>query len=155
MKRVFAVAAAFLAGAVVAALAVRLSGPASREPDVIVRGVTEMNMRDLAGDTVNLATRLSPRGATWLMFFGLDQCYSCVARGLADLTLLRKRGEHCLAVAVHPNLDEVKGWLTHESFRPIFVISRAAFLNHVECRSLPVILRMENGRVTSCAYPTP
>ena len=154
MKRVFAVAAAFLAGAVVAVLAVRLADPAFRA-DASLRKATEISVRDLKGETVNLADRLSPRGATWLMFFGLNQCYSCVARGLDDLTLLRKKGEHCLAVAVHGNLDGVNGWLAHESFRPVFVLSRESFLCHVACRSLPVILRLEKGKVTSCRYPAP
>lgn len=155
MKRVCALIAAFLIGAIASVLAMRLSGPASRQPGVTVRSIAEMNIRNLEGETLNLGTRLPPRGVSWLMFFGLDQCYSCVARGLADLTLRRGEGDHCLAVAIHSRPRDVRGWAAHESFRPIFVTSRATFLNHVECRSLPVILRLEKGRVTFCRYPAP
>jgi len=155
MKRGFSVIAAFLVGAIMTALVVRLVNTAAREPGVTIRAIGEVGMRSLEGQRINLSDRLAPRGASWLMFFGLNHCYSCVARGLADLVLRQKRGQHCLAVAIHSRLKDVQGWVAHESFRPIFVISREAFLGHVECRSLPVILRLEKGRVTHCEYPSP
>lgn len=153
MKRLYKVVAAFLAGALVTVLVVRLGGHADSDPGVVIQNAREMILSDLDGNPVCFPDLVSSGGETCCLFFGLNQCYSCIFRGLEDLKLLQQQEKNCFAVAVHDSIGDVRGWLTHESFQPVYVMSWDAFLRHVTCRSLPVIVRLKKSRVTHCKYP--
>ncbi|MBN1196091.1 MAG: hypothetical protein JXA62_01640 [Candidatus Aminicenantes bacterium] len=155
MKRLYKVVAAFLAGALVTVLVVRLGGHAYSDLGVAIQNAREMILSDLDGNRFCFLDLVSSGSETCCLFFGLNQCYSCIFRGMEDLKLLQQQEKNCFAVAVHDNTKDVRGWLTHESFHPVFVMSRHAFLRHVSCRLLPVIVHMEKSRVTHCAYPAP
>ncbi len=153
MKRLYKVVVAFLAGALVTVLVVRLGGNGDGDPGMAIQNAHELVLSDLDGGRVFFQDLVLSRGETCCLFFGLNQCYSCIFRGMEDLKLLQKQEKNCFAVAVHDNIQDVRGWLTHESFHPVYVMSRDAFLRHATCRSLPVIVRMEKSRVTHCEYP--
>ncbi|HDP95933.1 MAG TPA: hypothetical protein ENN40_11325 [Candidatus Aminicenantes bacterium] len=155
MKRLYKVVAAFLAGALVTVLVVRLGGHAASDPGMAFQNAREMILSDLDGNRLCFLDLVSSGGETCCLFFRLNQCYSCIFRGMEDLKLLQQQEKNCFAVAVHDSIEDVRGWLTHESFHPVYVMSRAAFLRHVTCRSLPVIVRLEKSRVIHCEYPVP
>lgn len=153
MKRLYKVLAAFLAGALVTVLVVRLGGHAYTDAGMTIQNASELVLSNLEGSRIFFQDLVSSRGETCYLFFRLNQCYSCIFRGMEDLKLLQQQNKNCFAVAVHDNIKDVRGWLTHESFHPVYVMSRDAFLRHVTCRSLPVIVRMAKSRVTHCEYP--
>ena len=155
MKRLYNVVVAFLVGALVTALVVRLAGNVDGDPGVAIHNAREMVLSDLDGNQVFFQDLVSPKGETYCLFFGLNQCYSCIFRGLEDLKRLQQQEKNCFAVAVHDSIEDVRGWLTHESFHPVYVLCRDAFLRHVTSRGMPVIVHLEDGRIRHSRFPAP
>ena len=130
----------FLLLAIAAVLVTRVMNHPAREKGFAIPCMNQIELRTLEDRPASFSRLLNGGNPSAFLVFGLHDCYSCVAKGLVDLTDLRKSGYHCFAIAVHDRISDLKGWVRHESFSPFYMLGKADFHAHVTCHAMPVLV---------------
>lgn len=92
---------------------------------------------------------------TYLLLFELDNCYSCIFKGMNELNRLRRAGEHCIAIAVHDYIPDVVGFSQVQDFSPFFVLKKIDFYRHIHVSYMPVFFILFKGKVINSRFITP
>ena len=117
-----------------------------------IKSIDEINVSDLNGNKIKLASFLEKDNLTYLLIFQLSDCYSCIYIGLNDLKDLQRAGKQCLGIVVHDYLEEVNGWSTHQDFSPFLMLKRLDFFEYVKSAHTPVFVKIVKGKIDSYRY---
>ena len=139
-SRMYLMAVLGLLLAIAAALVIRFLNPGELETAFTIPHLDRIELRTLEDRPAFLSRLLKGPEPSAFLVFGLHDCYSCVAKGLMDLTDLRKSGYHCFAVAVHDRIADLRGWIRHENFSPFYMMGKADFHSRVTCHAMPVLV---------------
>jgi hypothetical protein len=117
-----------------------------------IKNPDQINITDLNGNSLKLVDYMGKDNVSYLLIFQLNDCFSCVLRGMNDLKELQQAGRQCLGLAVHDYPQEVSGWSAHQDFSPFLMMKRLDFFEHVQCAHTPVFVKMVNGKIESYRY---
>jgi hypothetical protein len=120
-----------------------------------IKNFDQIHLVDFSGKEVNFSDILYKHKSLYFLIFGLNACYPCVSEGLMDLEDLKDSGNFCIAIAVHDNINELKGWARHEDFSPFYMLSKNIFYKSIKCQLLPVIVRIDNKVIKNYRFITP
>jgi hypothetical protein len=112
-----------------------------------IKNMDEINVIDLSGNRSKLANFLEKDDITYLLIFQLNDCYSCIYRGMKDLKDLQQAGKQCLGLVVHDYTEEVSGWSTQQDFSPFLVLKRLDFFEYVKSAHTPVFVKIVKGKI--------
>ncbi len=124
------------------------------KPDLII-DFKKMDLLDLNKNTIVLSDLLNKEETSYCMIFDLNDCFSCINKGIADLKALQEAGHNAIAIAVHQQVDELNGWSKHHDFSPFFMIRRPDFYQHIEVQTTPVIIKIEKNEIKNFRYILP
>lgn len=114
-----------------------------------------LEVTDLNGNPLNVASLMSETGDTYLLVFDLKDCPSCIFRGKDEIKHLREAGKHGFVIMVHDSIEEVSGWASANDVSPIFMMKRVDFYDHVHTSRTPVVVKMRKDNVESFRFITP
>jgi len=116
--------------------------------------IEKTNLIDLNGKVIKLSQLLSDN-VNYCYIFDLNDCPSCIFKGLNDLTELKKSGDSTMAVVIHNRIDEVSGWSSNYNYSPFYMIKRNKFYAYIHVQSTPVIIKIKNGKIINYRYIFP
>lgn len=148
----FSIGAGILALAIILVVVFKFLVTPKPKETFDIQDIEQIKVTDFNGDEINLTLFLEKSEVTYMLIFQLNDCYSCVYRGLTDLKALQKEGKQCLALVVHDNMEDVQGWSAHEDFSPFLMLKRTDFLEYVNCPHTPVFLKIAKGKIKSYRY---
>ncbi|NIM11174.1 MAG: hypothetical protein GTO45_04220 [Candidatus Aminicenantes bacterium] len=120
--------------------------------------ISEIEKVQVTGiDSSNIGFRslVGTNESVYCMIFEQTNCDSCIYHGIEDLKSLQKEGKSCFALLVHDYLDEFKGYAGTFNFSPFYMLKKKDFYEYFSAEHLPVIVKINNGRVKSFRYITP
>ena len=117
-----------------------------------LNNLDEINVIDLNGNHLKLVDYLGKDEVSYLLIFQLNDCFSCIYRGMNDLKELQQAGKQCLGLAVHDYPEEVSGWSAQQDFSPFLMLKRLDFFEHVRCAHTPVFVKIVKGKIASYRY---
>lgn len=120
-----------------------------------IKNYDQIHLVDFSGKEVNLSDILCKHKSLYFLIFGLNSCYSCVSEGLIDLKDLSKSGNFCIAIAVHDNINELKGWAKYEDFSPFYMLSKENFYKSIKCQLLPAVVKIDDKVIKNHRFITP
>jgi len=103
---------------------------------------------------INLVDLMENRDDFFVVIFGFEDCYSCISRGLSDLSALKKAGKNCAALVVYDYLDDIKGWSEKQEFSPIFMIKKSVYFENIKTPHLPVFIHFRKGEIEKYQFIT-
>jgi hypothetical protein len=107
---------------------------------------------DIEGKETKFSTMVSTSESTYCFLFNMEDCYSCIVKGIQDLESLKNSGKRAIAVMVHDYPDELKGWSGNFKFTPLYSIKRAEVYEHIIVPKLPVMLEIKDNEIESIRY---
>jgi len=120
-----------------------------------VNKTEQLTVVDLDGNEIKFSDILSKDESSYCLLFSLKDCYSCIFRGLEDLTNLRRAGKNCFGLVIDDNYKDVDIWAANYEFTPFLVLKRVDFYEHIKSVVTPVLVKFENGNVDSFKYIMP
>ncbi len=117
--------------------------------------IEKTNLVDLNGNKIKLSQMLSNDKVTYCLIFDMNDCPSCILKGLNDLSELKKTGLKSMAIVVHNRIDEVSGWSSNYDYSPFYMLNRNKFYEYIHVQSTPVIIKIRNGKVENYRYIFP
>ena len=129
--------------------------PTNPSPGPIsIKEMDKIKISDLNGNEMPLNALLN-KGLTYCLIFDLGGCYSCIYRGVEDLKKLKANGQYCMAILVHDRIDEALGWSATQDFTPFYVLKKADFYQYINTPMIPVILKINMGKVDGYTFIKP
>ncbi len=129
--------------------------PAKPVDSFHVKNIEQLTVMDLDGNEITFSDIPPKDDSSYFLLFSLKDCYSCIYRGLEELTALKKAGKNCFGLVIDDNYKEVDIWAANYEFSPILVLKRVNFYEHIKSAVTPVLVKFENGNVESFKYITP
>lgn len=120
--------------------------------------ISEIEKVQVAGidrSAIGFRSLLGTKESVYCMIFEQTNCDSCIYNGIGDLKALQKEGKSCFALVVHDYLDEFKGYAGTFNFSPFYMLKKKDFYEYFSAEHLPVIVKINNGKVKSFRYITP
>jgi len=125
------------------------------EPGIVrVEDVDHIRLRDTSENTLKLNPLLNGELDNYILLFEMDNCGSCITKGLNELEFFREKGKNCLAIMIHDRPVELAGWADNYEFHPIYFISRSGFYEYFNCQQLPVLFAISGDQVRIIRYFT-
>lgn len=115
----------------------------------------QVDLLDMEENRIRFSSLCKSDLPVFFLMFQINDCYSCIHRGLTDLNSLQSEGMNCFAVVINDSFQDLSGWLSHEAFSPFYMVRRNVFIEHFKSSYLPVLVKMADGRVVSYRYITP
>ena len=128
-------------------------GPSRRE-SFEIKNMDHLSVTDLMGNKVKFQDSWKKGETVYCLLFDLNDCFSCIYRGLEDLKYLKNKGKKCLGIVINDYVEEVKGWAAQYECSPVFLLKRIDFFNHIKCVKTPVFFILEKGNVENFRYIT-
>jgi hypothetical protein len=123
--------------------------------DFGIAEIQQLKLADLNGNNLNFFYLLSENNETYCLFFELNNCYSCIYKGIEDLKKLKVSGCQTMGIAIHDYINDVEGWSANHEYTPFFVLKKTDFYKHFSCSLLPVLVKFHKGEVNSYRFVTP
>ena len=123
--------------------------------DVAIKKIETLTVIDTSGTEIKFSRLLGKGESTYLFLFEMDDCYSCIYKGMRDLVQLKKDGKNTAALVIHELIDEVDGWSAKQDYAPFFMIKKTTFYDHISISITPVIMKIADGKVESFRYIKP
>ncbi len=91
----------------------------------------------------------------YILLFKLNDCYTCVAKGLADIQNLSRSGSNYICIIVHDSPDDIKGFA--ETFPEIIFhqITTKGQYENIRCPYFPVIAKLNNKKIVNYRFIIP
>jgi len=83
----------------------------------------------------------------FVLIIDMNDCYTCIHKGIEDLKRLQKSGKECFVIVIHDYLDEVKGWSETIDFKPFYAIEKVDYYEHIHSKITPVLIHFKKGRI--------
>ena len=120
-----------------------------------LKNIERLRIVDLDGNEITFTDIPPKNDSSYCLLFNLTDCYSCIYRGLEELTALKKAGKNCFGLVIDDNYKDVDVWAAHYEFSPFLVLKRVDFYEHIKSVVTPVMVKFENGHVDSYKYIMP
>jgi len=117
--------------------------------------IEKVRVVGIDGSNIGFGSLSGTKETVYCMIFELTNCGSCLYQGIEDLKSLKKEGKSCFALVVHDFFDEFKGFSGTHNFSPFYMLKKKDFYEYFSAEYLPVIVKINNGKVESFRYITP
>lgn len=114
-----------------------------------------ITVTDINNKTLHLNNIIKEEKSTYVLIFEFSNCYACIIKGLDDLKYMQKAGNNCLGIVISEIPSELKGWAKSQEFSEMYMMNRRVFYESIHTKSLPVIIKMEYGKIKSYRYIFP
>jgi hypothetical protein len=141
--------------AIMVLIVVKFIAPKNVNADVRIKDHEKITVMDLDGNQISLVDLFDKADTTYFFIFEMNDCFSCISKGLEDLKSLKKAGKPCMGIVVHHMVDEVKGWSANYDFSPFFVIKKPDFYEYIKTPVTPVMVEFKNGKVENYRFFRP
>lgn len=121
-------------------------------PPFSIEEIDKITITDLNGKEFKLGFFFLKDEYSYLLVADLNDCYSCIYRGIGELKTLKKAGRYCMVLVVHDSIEEVKGWSAQFEFSPFMVLNRIDFYENMKISSTPVLVKIRNGKIKNVLY---
>lgn len=118
--------------------------------DIAAVSVTSMNR-----EPIRLSEMAGDSREAYMLFFKLNDCYSCIAKGIEDIQNLSAAGLNAVSIVIHDSLDDIQGFAGTFPKTVFFQLTTASQYMHVRSLIFPVIAKVKNNKVVSYRYVTP
>ena len=98
--------------------------------------INQIKIYNINGDKIQLSDIIPKDGITYCFVFDMNDCNTCILKGIDDLIELKKSGLDCFALAIHHRIDEVSGWSSNYDFTPFFMINKKVFMRTLKYSQL-------------------
>jgi len=124
-----------------------------REP-LRFAALQDTTVTDMDGQALPFAELANGSDDVYFLFLELENCESCLYKGLNDIQALAEAGESAAAVVVNDWQQEVAGWSKHYAF-PIYRLSKSDFYQSFRTDYLPMLTTFRHGEVDGARPITP
>lgn len=114
----------------------------------------EIKITNMEGGSEDLIDLAAEKSETYILIMRLNDCYSCVAKGIEDIKSLYSSGYGYVVIAAHDSLDEVRGFAGIFSDVKFYQLSVADLYQSIRSPMLPVMAKVKNGRVVGHRFIT-
>jgi len=111
-------------------------------------------VHDMSDYDSRLADVLAGVPSAYFLFLELDNCPTCLYKGMRDIEALVDAGEPAFVVVVDDWQSEVEGWSEHYPRVPFFRMAKDVFYSQMQAGHLPVLLKLEGTEITSHRFIT-
>lgn len=115
----------------------------------------EITLMSVKKEVVTLSKLMEKSGTLYFIIFNIDGCYSCIVRGLNDLSALQGEGKYCIAIVIHNDIDEIKGWAEKQDFSPFYMMKKSVFYDYIKTPHVPLFVHLKNGLIKNFQFITP
>ncbi|MBC7361466.1 MAG: hypothetical protein H5U06_04185 [Candidatus Aminicenantes bacterium] len=116
--------------------------------------VAKITISRLDGTQIKLVDMVKNKDEAYILLFRLNDCYSCITKGLSDLQNLSKSGYECIAIVIHDCLPDVKGFAEMFSGISFHQLTIKEQYEYIHSPYFPVILSLKNKRVVNYRFIT-
>jgi len=143
---------AVLAIALVVVIALRFGSSAPSSIDI--GNPAEIVVHDMGDNDSRLADMLARAPESYILLLELDNCPTCLYRGMRDIEALVKAGQSAYVIVVDDWQSEVEGWSKHYDEVPVFRMAKDVFYSQMQAGHLPVLLKLEGSEIISHRFIT-
>ena len=111
--------------------------------------IEKIKITNMEGESVDLIDLVAENSETYILIMRLNDCYSCIAKGIEDIKSLHLSGHGYVVIAAHDSLDEVRGLTGIFSDVRFYQLSVAEQYQFIHSPMLPVLVKIKNGRVVA------
>jgi|YelNatPaOPRAMG01_1025707.scaffolds.fasta_scaffold09448_8 hypothetical protein len=117
--------------------------------------VNKIKISSLDGNQIKLIDILRNKKDTYILLFKLNDCYTCIAKGIADIQNLSKSGSDYICIVIHDSLNDIKNFA--ETFPEInfHQITTKEQYENIHSLYFPVIANFKNKRLINYRFITP
>jgi hypothetical protein len=127
----------------------------SSAPDPVAIGdPAEITVHDMGDKDAQLADILAGTPESYILLLELDNCPTCLYKGMRDIEALVKAGQSAYVVVVDDWQSEVQGWSKHYPDVPVFRMAKDVFYGELRASHLPVLLKLANTELVSHRFIT-
>ncbi len=120
----------------------------------VIEDLNDVEISDFSGKKFNLISLLNKNEETYFLMLEVDNCGSCISKGLSELKSLQKVGKTCIPIVIHDRVNEISGWASNYDFSSFFCISKKTYYEYFKFTYLPVIFSIKNKTVKIIRYIT-
>jgi len=91
-----------------------------------------------------------------VFIFTLNDCQTCIMKGMADALDIQKKGEKIIYIIVHNNFDEFNSWSdTYAQGSEVYYVNTLDSYKFIKSPHLPVMIFVQKGKVDNFKYIFP
>ena len=98
---------------------------------------------------------LDKNDETYCLIFELDNCNTCIYKGIDDLNRLKKDGLDTIAIIVHDSIEDINGWSKHYDYSSFYMLKKSEFYKNITSSILPVFIKIKKGKVMNYRFIIP
>lgn len=116
-----------------------------------ISGWQDIGVMDINGNKIKLGRIIPGDSSIYVMICDMDDCFSCIYKGVDDMKKLGNAGHEGVVVVVADKIEDVKGWsaANFPGYSNFYMLDTASFYDHIQTPSTPVIAKIESGKVSS------
>jgi len=126
----------------------------SGSPALLLGNLEQVTLHDLQEESDTFAELLAKHPDAHVLILELENCASCLYKGMNDLSALVTEGHDGFVVVVNDWQEEVVGWSGNYPQVPFFRMTRSDLYTGMNIPHLPVLLGFEKGSLTSHRFIT-
>lgn len=111
----------------------------------------KITISDMNGNKTTLLEIMPEKTTFYLMICDMDDCFSCIYKGVGDTKRLSDAGHENAVIVVADKLEDVRGWSTinFPTYSNFYMLDTASFYDHIHTARTPIIAKFERGKVIS------
>lgn len=117
--------------------------------------VNRITISSLDGTHIRLADMLTNKGDIYVLVFRLNDCYTCLAKGIADMQDLSRSGSDYICLVIHDNLEDIKGFAQIFPEINFHQITTKEQYENIRSPYFPIIVMLRNKKVINYRFITP
>ena len=126
----------------------------NNETFVKIENLNQIIFKDFNEKTNTMKSLLSDKCDNYFLIFEINDCGSCISKGIENLKYFKDRGQNTVAIIIYDRPSELLGWAKNYSFKKFITISKKDFYNYFNCQYLPVFFNISKNRIKSIKYIT-
>ena len=129
---------------------IKKGNPSNFSMDVAAITITSLDRAQ-----IKLIDLVKNKSDTYILVFKLNDCYSCIAKGIEDIQNLHTSGHEYVSIVIHDSLYDIQGFA--ETFPKVvfYQMTTADQYEHIRSPIFPVVVKLKNDKVVTYKYVTP
>jgi len=129
--------------------------PRMENNDEVALNINQITLMDVKDTSIKFKELNDVQKNYFVYLFSLNDCYSCIMKGLADTKGLEKKGKKIIIIVIHNSYKEMKSWAKTNSFHEnIYFLDKEQFYSSIKAPYLPVIITIKNNKVSNYKFIT-
>jgi hypothetical protein len=127
------------------------------KPDLKFVNINDFNRiiyKDFKGMSNTMKTLIKDNSNNYFLVFEINDCGSCILKGIEDLKYFANKGYNAIAVIVYDRPEELVGWTKNYSFKRFITIKKEDFYNYFNSQYLPVFFSVSDNKIKNIKYIT-